>query len=267
MRITLLTASLLLALALATVATADDLAKMDVEKLIDGLAEIDTPAPGLHGTASVRGFLAEDKPLAFGGGVIGSQAPKTSPHMRELVRRGVVVLPELIEHLGDKRPTKLRVGDDFFLFRYFSDECDPRTLRTEKPAKRIEPLEKEFRGGYTVRIGDACFSIIGQIVNRRYAAIRYQPTAGLVVNSPIEAPTLIDRVKKHWGKLDADAHKAALITDAEDVNDDWWYAQPALVRLRFYYPADYQRLKAGKLKVRIAELEAEEKEAEEKAKR
>ena len=89
-----------LALAVSAIAAAaDDVTTVPVEKLIDDLALIDSQAPGLHGTAAVEGFIAEDKPLRFGGGVLGSGAPKVPPQMRELVRRGVASLPALLSHI------------------------------------------------------------------------------------------------------------------------------------------------------------------------
>jgi hypothetical protein len=247
-----------LTFALATIASAaDDLSATPVEKLIDELAQIDTQAPGLHGTALVLGFIAEDKPSQFGGGVLGSPAPKIPPQMRELARRGPTVLPQLISHLDDKRPTKLAIGKDFFMFRYFSDEYDPKNRPKTEASRRRKNLEKKFDGGYTVKIGDACYAVIGQIVNRRLFAVRYQPTAGLVINSPIEVPVLIDYVKKDWDGLDVAAHKASLIADAQS-GDDVWDFGPALVRLRFYYPEDYKRLKTGDLKKRITAFESDE---------
>ncbi len=246
-------------LALATLANAtDDLSATSVEKLIDDLALVDSQAPGLHGTASVLGFIAEDKPSQFGGGVLNSPAPKTPPQMRELARRGVAVLPQLISHLDDKRPTKLTIGKDFFAFRYFSDEYDPKVRPKNGPIYGRKRLEKNFDGEYTVKIGDVCYALIGQIVNRGLLPVRYQPTAGLVINSPIEAPALVERVKKDWEGVDVAAHKAFLVADAHFGDHVYWFG-PALVRLRFYYPEDYKRLKAGDLRKRITEFETDEK--------
>lgn len=248
---------ILLAFVLAALASAaDDLSAMPDEKLIDELAQIDTEAPGLHGTAYVLGFIVEDKPLQFVAGVLGSPAPKIPPQMRELARRGVAVLPQLISHLDDRRPTKLTIGEGF-AFRYFSDEYDPKN----RPKSELPPaksLEKRFVGGYRVKIGDVCYALVGQVVNRRLTPVRYQPTAGLVVNSPIEAPALIERVKADWGGADIAMHKASLIADAQ-TGERFWIFGSALVRLRFYYPDDYGRLKNGDLKMRIIEFESEEK--------
>jgi hypothetical protein len=140
-----------------------DLTSVPVANLIDDLTNIDAQAPGLHSTASVRAFIADNSPVEFAGGVIGSAAPKDFPQMKELVRRGVSSLPLLIKHLDDKRPTKLTVGGDFFMFRYFSDEYDPMTPASRE---RRVALERSFDRKYTVRVGDVCYALIGQIVNR-----------------------------------------------------------------------------------------------------
>jgi hypothetical protein len=253
--------ALLLLTAAARSYGADDLTKLPVETLIDGLTEVDSFAPGLHPTALVLGFIAEDKPLRFGGGVIGATAPVVPPQMRELARRGVAALPQLINHLDDKRPTKLTVGANFFTFRRFSDEYDPkarpRALSMMAPDEYMNLMRTDFRGGYTVKVGDVCYAIIGQIVNRNMCAVRYQPSAGLIVNSPIEAPILIDNVKKDWAGLDAEAHKASLIADAQSGTILWTFG-PALTRLRFYYPDEYDQLKTGILHKKITEFESDE---------
>lgn len=235
----------------------DNLASIPVEKLIDDLTLIDSQAPGLHGTAIVNGFIAEDKPLQFGGGVLGSPAPKVPPAMRELVRRGVAALPQLIDHLSDKRSTQLTIGKDFFMFREFHDEYDPRFRETVAPSMPQTSMRKYFTGGYTIKVGDVCYALIGQIVNRSLLPIRYQPTAGLIVNSPIESPKLIEQVKKDWSELDEKAHKVSLIADAQSSEDIRVFG-PALARLRFYYPFDYIHYSvSGDLQKRIQQFETQ----------
>jgi hypothetical protein len=232
-----------------------DLTNVSSAQLIDELANIDAQAPGIHSTALVRVFIADNSHAEFAGGVIGSIAPKDFPQMTELVRRGVSSLPLLIKHLDDKRPTKLTLGGDFFMFAYFSDEYDPKTPALRE---RRVGLEKNFDGKYTVRVGDVCYALIGQIVNRNLLPIRYQPTAGLVVNSPIEAPVLIEEVEKDWGDIDAKEHMASLLADARAGNNLWEYG-PALRRLRFYYPDEYRQQAVGGLKKKIRQFESSEK--------
>lgn len=240
--------------ALSSDSTADH-TNVPTANLIDDLVDIGAQAPGLHSTALVRAFIADNSPSEFAGGVIGSVAPKSFPQMTELVRRGVSSLPLLIQHLDDTRPTKLTVGGDFFMFRYFSDEYDSKT--SARRGGRAG-LEKNFDGNYTVRVGDVCYALIGQIVNRDLLPIRYQPSAGLVVNSPIEAPVLIEEVKRDWGGIDATEHKASLLADARAGSDLWKYG-PALRRLRFYYPDEYRKQAVGALKEKIRKFESSEK--------
>jgi hypothetical protein len=238
-----------------------------IDSFIDQLAEIDAPAAGLHPTLFDATFLADGSPDAIEGGVFGSQAPKRFPQMVELVRRGLDALPALVEHLGDRRDTKLVVGNTFFMFREFSDEYDPK-VRTASRGGGIASLshigdeqaaframfDHSFEGTYTVKVGDVCYALIGQIVNRRFYAVRYQPSAGLVVSSPIESPILIEAVRKDWGDTDASALKRSFLADAE--SDTKYFYEPALQHLKFYFPDEYQKQSvAGELAEKIRAFE------------
>lgn len=245
----------------AQVLAADqDLSNVPVETLIDDLALIDQPTPGIDGLVDYSAFLAEETPPRFVVGVLGVPPPQTPPEMRELVRRGVSALPALLHHLDDARPTKLIVGADApnfrFMFRYFSDEYDRRSPAWPKKLCDSACTERVFAQPYTVKIGDVCFALIGQIVNRRLAAIRYQPTAGLVINSPVEMPDLVDRVRFDWTGLDTAGHLASLFQDVR-TTEGLWVTGGALARLRFYYPAEYQGLAGADLRKRQA-FEADE---------
>jgi hypothetical protein len=212
-----------------------------VTQLIDELVNVDAEALGLHGTAFFNNFIAADVPAKFEGGVLGSAVPKRFPQMVALVRRGAGSLPLLIEHLDDKRPTKLTVGGmlgspgGLFSYQYFGDEYDPKVKLT--PRREFDPLPtRSFDGRYTVRVGDVCYALIGQIVNRTLSAVRCQPSAILVINSPIESPILITEVTKDWAGIGYDGLLASLLADAGAGSTT------ALQRLRFYYPEEYQKL-------------------------
>lgn len=232
-------------------------ANMSVSELIDDLVNIHAPAIGVHPTALCEGFLPVGDTPEFAGGVIGSVPPQAFPQMIELVRRGAASLPLLIDHLADARPTRLSVegvGGGFFSFACFSDEYDARVTSTPESTPNVG---RDLEGNYTVRVGDVCFVLIGQIVNRNLLAVRYQPTAGLVVNSPIEAPSLVEKVRSDWGATDAADVLTSLLADARS-NDDL-LARPALVRLRFYFSDEYQRQRAAGLRDKIEELESAER--------
>ena len=252
---------------------ADDYSQKSVMELIAELTEIDSQSPGVNSAAVYEGFIADDSPGSFRVGVLGIAPPKVPLQMRELVRRGPNALPELIKHLDDKRPTKLEVGNkpsgkqvglDAFMFMVFSDEYDPRAPHwwsDEEWKNGARPVEKSFEGRYTVKVGDVCYVLIGQIVNRRLLAVRYQPSAGLVVNSPIESPVLVERVRNDWGQADAEVLKAALLDDIHGTNRPKRvsraeyidrFVDPALERLRLYFPDTYKSLGGTDLQKRKA---------------
>lgn len=51
---------------------------------------------------------------------------------------------------------------------------------------------------YTLTVGDVCFVAIGQIVGRPYRAVRYLPTAIIIVNSPTREKRLRELVRAQW---------------------------------------------------------------------
>jgi len=259
----------------AALAADVDYSKSSNEQLIDDLTLIDAQAPGIDGAAIYGGFIAVDAPVVFQGGLLGAPLPTAPPQMRELVRRGMDALPVLIAHLNDARPTKLSVGNealrgdhtehgivfgDKFDFTTFDDEYDPRS-RAIFFRHRRKFLLKDFTGKYNVKVGDVCYSLIGQIVNRKLLPVRYQPSGGLIVNSPIVYPDLIKRVKHDWGNATPDTLKDSLLADVRNNKDIFWF-QWALTRLRFYYPDTYSTLHGKDLSKKN---EFEKQEADEKS--
>jgi hypothetical protein len=250
--------------------TSRDYSKASVSQLIDDLALIDAATPGINSAAIYDGFIANGSRGEFVVGVLGIAPPTVPPQMRELVRRGPLALAELIQHVDDARPTKLEVGNkdsggtgqvgvDTFMFTYFSDEYDGHFHRWfDFDWKKNPPIhmEKPFKGRYTVKVGDICYVLIGQIVSRRLLAVRYQPSAQLVVNSPIEAPSLAEKVKSDWSNADSEILKASLLADIRRSYDDKLMSysslviDPALERLRLYFPDTYNALKGDDLKKR-----------------
>jgi hypothetical protein len=282
-----LVAALNLLVAADVPAFGDDLSKATVEELIDRLTQVDAQSLGLDGFAMYSGFIAEDTPPSLEMGVLGVPPPKVSPVMRELVRRGPEALPALVVHVGDQRQTKLEVGNTvdmladnkrkhtfLFMWMEFSDEYDPRVqepLTGPSARSHRARLEKPFEGTYTVKVGDVCYVLIGQIVSRRLQSVRYQPTGGLVVDSPIEVSALAEKVKIDWGSVDAQGLKSSFLADMDWANrheadsvdgEPMKYlakdvAYSALHRLRFYFPEKYATL-AGKDLKRKREFEQEE---------
>jgi hypothetical protein len=209
-------------------------AEPTVAELIDRLTTVSEEGIGFHSTAWSSGFIAlDDEEPEFGGGVLGSKKPVVSPVMQQIVRRGVDALPELIAHLTDKRDTKLVVGGGIMLSWYDTEYAGRRRTSFGWSVTPTVDLPKAPTK-YRIRVGDLCYVAIGQIVNRNLSCVRYQPTACMVINSPVEAPALAKAVKDDWAGLTADEHRESLVADCLDATPyaDWGAWQ----RIRFYYP-------------------------------
>ena len=171
----------------------------------------------LAGIESFRGGLT---PWGCAGGAFRAGAPAATPKpaehaareaWRELVVLGPDAMPFLLEHLDDATPTKYHVEHDgSFGAMWCSAEVDVNVAYPDE-GKAVESV---FRGPrpncnsvefdsprvheHTATIGDCCFVILGQITNRRYEAVRYQPTACVVVNSPTTDPRIALAVRAQW---------------------------------------------------------------------
>jgi hypothetical protein len=247
-------------------ATDDDYSKKSASQLIDDLTQIDSEALHIAGYAMYGTFLANDTAISLKLSEFGVPSSRIPSQIRELVRRGPLALPELIKHLDDRRPTKWEVGNkpgyspsqiprDAYWWTDFSDEYDPRSRRPsdEKPETGKMLMMKEFQGRYTMKVADLCYTLIGQIVSRRLVAVHGAPSAGLMVNSPIEVPALAEEMRKDWGKADAEELRASLLADLRaTTHAEKSYTQrfnnSALERLRLYFPDTYNALEGDDLK-------------------
>jgi hypothetical protein len=253
---------LVLAIALATPAplasgpAGHDYAHETTTQLIDDLVEVGDEAPGASSLGDFDGFLATDETLEPTVMRTGAQAPVVPGAMRELVRRGPAALGALVAHIDDRRPTHLKTGGDAMLQRAYMDEYEDSDHRFSSnwcfgSDCKHGPPDPVPDDGYTVKVGDLCFTIIGNIVNRRLIATRYQPSGLFFVNSPVHSPALAQRVRTDWGDRDADSLEASLIRDIEQARNRY-EANRALVRLKFYFPDAYRSLTGVALERRKA---------------
>jgi hypothetical protein len=237
----------------------------DAEKLIDQLVEVNTETVGANAKATTMSkFLANDNPPVISSGLNSATLPPTPPVMRKIVELGVAAVPSLLDHLTDARETKLvimnpgipsgpnaaaLVGTRFGAI-WYNDEYDPRYRDDPSRAPaNVNTLGQVPRGGggpgdsYTVRVGDLCYVLLGQIVNRTLNVARYQGTASAMINSPVQNPALAAAARQDWANLTPEQHQASLEQDAtgeafhrlQFVNFRTQHAD-ALDRLAFYYP-------------------------------
>ena len=218
------------------------LASQSAETLIGRFQQESQQTIGVDTSVTMEGFIGFDAPLSFGVGLLGVPPPKVSPVMRELVRRGLAALPALLDHLTDDRPTRLVIKGNRAIgsMQFFKAEYDPKDLDAKElpvGVNRVnaEAAWEEMFQEYRIKVGDLCFVTVGQIVNRRLNAARYQPSGMFYVNSPVRTPALAASVRADWTGLTAAEFTAHLIRDLER-NEDNWYNMSVLQRLLFYDP-------------------------------
>lgn len=179
----------------------------EIKKLIASLANIDTPDYGLSGSMGGTAFapLAESGKFT-GGFLLTNHRLKTSDDFKKLVEFGPRALPFLLDALDDPTPTKLEMnheGGFGGMFLCTELEGNPTNSLEQKAISALPRKDKignyDFAvDHYTVKVGDVCFVAIGQITGRAYQAVRYQPTAIIVINSPVKEKSLARAVREIW---------------------------------------------------------------------
>ena len=178
---------------------ATPLASLSVSALIDRLTQVEfahlyataTLRTGRMNTASLW-FLPLDWVEPQRSFFEFDSEPDQPEVLRELVRRGAPAVPHLLAHLDDKRPTQIRspgLRDGGMV-----DPEDPKKPATLEAGP---PLD-------TVAVGDLCYLVLGQIVNREYSVLQSGPFSIQWMASlslPSRCPALRNKVRKEWATL------------------------------------------------------------------
>jgi hypothetical protein len=236
------------------------LAGLTDSELIDRLRLERDRGDGAELPTELYGFLpvkTRDNPFPY------SPPRAKPPILTEIVRRGARIIPALLDHLSDSRPTLLlldskRLGlnggtgkfTDVYDYRFGPEGPRPAGVNSDE---RLRP-----RGvwPYRVAVGDLCFVALGRIVNRRlYVAgpdfgngMVYEGMFELDINSPIRCPALAAAARTDWGGVTDEGLARALRGDALAENRPGLGSGPAarfeppvdrtggLVRLLYYDP-------------------------------
>jgi hypothetical protein len=246
-----------------------------IKGLIADLAKLDSADAGLSATFSGSDFAPVPGQSQVGTLLLTDHQVKKSQTLRDLVALGPDALPHLLDALDDKTPTKIVIKHEFGIGgMWYDSELDFNEVNPAEAAvykARVEAREKErakgakrevFESGvasHTVTVGDVCFVAIGQIVGREYSAVRYQPTACIVINSTTHDAKLCAEVRAAWASKEPakklfDSLLADYATESvvNDESPDGWYEgadrqRRAATRLLYYFPKESAKLIAGRL--------------------
>ena len=235
-----------------------------IKDLIAGLAALDKPDFGLSATLSGEAFAPIPGQQHVGALLLTNHGLRPSEGLKALVALGPDALPFLLDSLDDQTPTKIKITH--------SGGFGAMWHAAELPLNPVNPAEKaiykartgksqkeNFSESYTIKVGDVCFVAIGQIVGRGYQAVRYQPTACIVLNCPAQDPKLCAQVRAIWKAKDPranlfDSLRADYATEGifnGKSLDGWGWGSDfqcgAAMRLLFYFPEESATLVAGRL--------------------
>jgi hypothetical protein len=220
-------------------------------KLIGNLARIDSPDFGLSPTLSGSAFVPIPAARQAATLLLTDHNLKTSEDFVELVKLGPKALPLLLKSLDDQTPTKLVITHDWMDgIMWFQSWFQPD-----------DGSSKETIHTYTVKIGDICFVIIGQVVGSGYQAVAYVPSHNIAICSPTHDTNVAQEVRKTWSSANPSQHLLdSLLLDystrggAHIKSLDGWYVSMAVqssaaMRLLYYFPLQTTNLIANSLRL------------------
>jgi hypothetical protein len=235
-----------------------------IKSLIKSLAQIENPDFGFSQTLTGDRFLPIVGTENFQSGlIIRSHRIKICAELRELVCLGPKALPFLLDALADTTPTKMKIShESSFGAMWFAHELSGNAANSFEHqilAGKQKEGEEERIVSYVVTVGDVCFVAVGQIVGRPYHAVRYQPTACVVINSPTHDKELREQVQKVWSNSEPDRKVFdSLLLDYSTRGvfngktlDGWSVGSnlqcSAVMRLLYYYPSATGHLVAERI--------------------
>jgi hypothetical protein len=204
------------------------------DQLVAQLASVDQTGIGFSPSVTGMQFLpieASDEQSML---LLGRPPPVRSAILTQLVAGGAAALPALVRCIDDATPTRLPPMQGL-MWTARNDEYDLNRRTTQLPPGVDLDRPAESPAGYTVTVGDLCFVAIGQIVNRSFAAVRYQPSGGLIISSPVTSAALREAVRREWGATTHASLRASLIRDFTEPDFEM-RREGALVRLAYFEP-------------------------------
>src|ERR1022692_973044 len=131
----------------------------EVKALIDRLKDLDHQDIGYSGSTTGSSFLPLGQSASHA--MLLFQKPhESSDALKSLVKLGTKALPKLLEHLSDKRPTKIKLTHGGFFGGLFITQDEDADKKKKDDDFGFGRSKKE----YTIMVGDLCYVALGQIV-------------------------------------------------------------------------------------------------------
>jgi hypothetical protein len=210
----------------------------DVAAQIAKLSSVDQSGIGYSASVTGEQFLPQPDGDEAGMVLMNQKPAERSDVLTAIVAAGAEAIPQLIACLEDKTPTKVPPMRAM-MWQQTTDEYDVNRRTTRQPATAVNEDSFEL-SDYVTTVGDLCYVALGQIVNRRFNAVRYQASGGLVISSP-SLPQLRAKVRAEWGATTASSLRDSLVRDFVEP-DHHFRKLGALRRLMFYFPAEVPAL-------------------------
>ena len=161
------------------------------------------------------------------------------PAMVELNALGPMVLPSLLQHLTDARPTQIRLnyGPDSLTLLCDYDPRWRRALRVRhqrdvnQQVRNSLGVKERQINEYTVKVGDLCLDLVGRIVNRDLHVL-----SNMCVNSAVENPILAERIRSDWGGITRQELFRSLEVDSDPEIEGW--NADSVARLVAFFPRE-----------------------------
>ncbi|MGD9128174.1 MAG: hypothetical protein PVH19_12425, partial [Planctomycetia bacterium] len=210
-------------------------AEENVEQLIDQLTKVSKPGIGYSRYWYGTEFLPYDDATTIVFRVLWVEPPSRSETLRKIVSQGAKAVPVLLKHLDDDRKTAIEpIGKFNWIDLY--EEYDHNSRIENKSLRNVDLRHTVCEENpYRLKVGDLCFVALGQIVNRDFWAVRFQPPGGVSVSSPVHSKALQEVIGKDWADFTVDKHRHLLIEDFKKA-DHTKRRIGAYQRLSFYFP-------------------------------
>jgi hypothetical protein len=221
-------------LALAFLACVQDPAA-EMTGLIDKLQGVTAEGLGYSSSRAGSQFLPLPGTDLSGMLLLGQAPPESSAALRKVVEKGAAIVPLLLDHLQDIRVTEIQPLKGMEWTQYSDYLENNRRLKPPAGPEVEKEISDAEPGGHVLTVGDLCFVALGQILNRRYDAARYQASGGMVIHSPTFSKALRDKVRAEWKGLTEAGYRQSLTQDFEKPDNEY-RRTGAYYRLAFYYP-------------------------------